>query len=817
MDTTTLFTWFNKGNAFANIRNGRSYAQVTAQKKLLPVPAACVRKTPDRNANAMKKVHNFPQRPKVSALKNGFSAQVRSTTPCVTVPACAGKKLTQAHHKSFTKYKPNVESLTLTNRFQALPVEEPNLEHSNVHTLDIKSPQNYPKATQLPQWNNISLDKAISHKNVLPAPPSMVISKPATPDIAQIKVTKGDLTLGMTNAADDIYADNMLHGQFDSHMASGQTKNVPEDVWQNRLYSKDYKACVYQNGDNFGYIPLNDLHVYKGPEIQWKSLPDIWQANKLIRETKVPNFLNCRIPVKTQLNPDKWRSYLTHYWDQQLPDLIQYGFPLDFNRDSNLVSTHVNHTSAIEHEKHIDQYIAEELKYGALYGPFEDTPIPVHVSPLMTRAKQNSDKRRTIVDLSWPKNASVNAAVQKNVYLGSHFVLKYPSLDDITTELRKLGPGALIYKVNISRAFRHIRIDPGDIDLLGIRHKSLFLDGSLPFGFRLGSGIFERYSDAIRYIMKNFGHNALMNYIDDLIYIGLPSKIYNSYSQLLSLLEELGLEISQSKLVPPSTSVVCLGIQVNTVARTLSIPDEKLAEIRQLCEQWVHKKNCTKNQLQSLLGSLLYITRCVRPARNFLNRMLQILRDNVHTNFITLSHHFFQDLEWFRVFLHHFNGVTFYDNKLIHHEVNLDASLNGLGACFGNEVYALPLPVNFMNLHITQLEMLNVVVALKVWANIWANKRIKISCDNLAVVEILKSGKTRDPFLATCARNIWLITAMFNIDIILIHVPGVNNQVADLLSRWTITSNPQSKLMQILPQFQWIDTHIDLTKLNYFI
>ena len=226
--------------------------------------------------------------------------------------------------------------------------------------------------------------------------------------------------------------------------------------------------------------------------------------------------------MKTQLNPDKWHAYLTHYWDQQLPDLIQYGFPLDFNRNSNLVSTHVNHTSAIEYEQHIDQYIAEELKYGALYGPFEDTPIPVHVSPLMTRAKQNSDKRRTIVDLSWPKNASVNAAVQKNVYLGSHFILKYPSLDDITRELKKLGPGALIHKVNISRAFRHIRIDRGDIDLLGIRHKSLFLDRSLPFRFRLGSGIFERCSDAIRYIMKNFGHNALMNYIDDLIYMGLP-------------------------------------------------------------------------------------------------------------------------------------------------------------------------------------------------------------------------------------------------------------------------------------------------------
>ena len=85
------------------------------------------------------------------------------------------------------------------------------------------------------------------------------------------------------------------------------------------------------------------------------------------------------------------------------------------------------------------------------------------------------------------------------------------------------------------------------------------------------------------------------------------------------------------------------------------------------------------------------------------------------------------------MFLHQFNGVTFYDSKLIHHEVNLDASLSGLGTCFGNMVYALPLPAGFMNLHITQLEMLNVVASLKVRANIWANKRIKINCDNLAV------------------------------------------------------------------------------------
>ena len=67
--------------------------------------------------------------------------------------------------------------------------------------------------------------------------------------------------------------------------------------------------------------------------------------------------------------------------------------------------------------------------------------------------------------------------------------------------------------------------------------------------------------------MKKHNHNALLNYIDDLIYIGLPSEIHYSYQFLLSLLQDLGLEVSDSKLVPPSTCVTCLGIQVDTVQK----------------------------------------------------------------------------------------------------------------------------------------------------------------------------------------------------------------------------------------------------------
>ena len=134
-----------------------------------------------------------------------------------------------------------------------------------------------------------------------------------------------------------------------------------------------------------------------------------------------------------------------------------------------------------------------------------------------------------------------------------------------------------MYKIDISRAFSHINVDPADIDLLGIQFQDkYFLDRLVAFGFRHDSLIFQRCRDAIRYIIVQNRFPNLFNYIDDLIYTGLPSDIHSSFTFLKELLIELGLDISLKKLVPPSTSVACLDILVDSIAKTVSIPAEKL-------------------------------------------------------------------------------------------------------------------------------------------------------------------------------------------------------------------------------------------------
>ena len=168
--------------------------------------------------------------------------------------------------------------------------------------------------------------------------------------------------------------------------------------------------------------------------------------------------------------------------------LLELGFPLNFDRNCVLNSTEVNHTSAIQNLEHISQFIQEEIDHNAMLGPFDSKPMHMHVSPLLVRDKHNSSSKRTIMDLSWPKGASVDDGVKKNVYLGTEYELHYPSVDTITNSLQNLGTSAQMYKIDISRAFRHIKVDPADIDLLGLHFQDkYFLDRSVAFGFRHGS------------------------------------------------------------------------------------------------------------------------------------------------------------------------------------------------------------------------------------------------------------------------------------------------------------------------------------------
>ena len=134
-----------------------------------------------------------------------------------------------------------------------------------------------------------------------------------------------------------------------------------------------------------------------------------------------------------------------------------------------------------------------------------------------------------------------------------------------------------------------------------------------------------------------------------------------------------------------------------------------------MVREWLTKKTCTKRQLQSLLGLLLYIHKCAKPAHAFLNRMLALLRSGHATPKIDLTSDFRCDLRWFGKFLPLYNGVSLYDHRPVDFTLELDACLTGLGGRWSKFVYHLPIARGFMNWSIVHLEMVNILLAVRLF------------------------------------------------------------------------------------------------------
>ena len=112
--------------------------------------------------------------------------------------------------------------------------------------------------------------------------------------------------------------------------------NSCQNLYNSNTICQDNEKCIRQTGGQFGFVPQTDLKLYNGEVVHWDTVPDVIQSHYIVKNSGLPNFLKSRIPVTTNLNIKNWRSYLKNYWDQQLPDLLEYGFPLDFDRTCNL-------------------------------------------------------------------------------------------------------------------------------------------------------------------------------------------------------------------------------------------------------------------------------------------------------------------------------------------------------------------------------------------------------------------------------------------------------------------------------------------------
>ena len=516
--------------------------------------------------------------------------------------------------------------------------------------------------------------------------------------------------------------------------------------------------------------------------------------------TVFPCFLLVSTPlppvsVVSPLKPEVFAAKLAQHPDQRLVafvlDGLRNGFRLGFQHSKKLKSAKSNKASANQHSEVIDRYLANEVSLGRVAGPFSSPPFPtLHVSSFGVIPKKGQPgKWRLIVDLSSPGGLSVNDGIDPE-----EFSMQYITVDQIIRMISSLGVGALIAKFDVEAAYRNIAVHPSDRYLLGMKwRKHYYVDLALPFGLRSAPYIFNSVADMVEWILLNV-HDlaALLHYLDDFITAGPPdtNQCAQNLATSIAVCRSLGLPLHPDKCVGPSTRLVVLGIELDSVAQVARLPSDKLSTLQALLQSWRDRRWCTRRDLESLIGHLHHAAKVVWPGRTFLRRMINLLRCfRKRDHPIRLNSEFHLDLQWWLQFLSSWHGVYFWlfpgMSASPDLEVTSDASGSiGFGAFFNGEWFSGSWVASQASHSIAYKELFPVVIAAHVWGPHLARRHVLFRTDNEAVVYILNSRTSKIPVLMRLLRHLLASAARFNFSFASQHVPGVHNRIADALSRF---------------------------------
>lgn len=541
-----------------------------------------------------------------------------------------------------------------------------------------------------------------------------------------------------------------------------------------------------------GLVQRND-GMLVWPPMHSPKINSAVRLHDLVSRSGEYNYVGIRIPLNTTFDIPLWRELLANFADKNMIDYLEFGWPTGYSADTLPDSTFRNHPSALRYASACKEYISSEVGFGALVGPLKFNPFSAKwvISPLLSVAKDET-KRRTVVDLSYPSGKSVNSGILKDIYLGETINLVLPSVDDFAALIMAKGPGSLMYKRDLSRAYRQIPVDPQDYNLLCIQWDgNVFFDTVLPFGLRSAAMMCQRVTSGVAFICLEHDFHVL-NYLDDFAGVEVSDRANQAFEFLGSILASLGLGESEAKAVAPTTSIEFLGIRFDTMSMTMEVTPRRLSQTISEVSCWLNKERAKLRELQSLIGKLSFVSKCSKPARVFMNRLLNMVRDVENKNiWFTLSSEMKKDLQWWAHLLPQYNGISLLDKGVWSNPdevLSSDACPSGCGGVIGKEAYRASFPLFIVkeNLHINALEILAVMVALKLWKEKVTGKLVTIFCDNSATVAVINTGRSRDVFMQACVREIVYFQTIYDFQLRAVHLAGSCNRMADALSRYEL-------------------------------
>ena len=355
----------------------------------------------------------------------------------------------------------------------------------------------------------------------------------------------------------------------------------------------------------------------------------------------------------------------------------------------------------------------------------------------------------------------------------------------------------------------------------------LFVDKAVPFGSSSSCQLYQRVSDCVAHLVRFKTGKPLVNYLDDYLFAALLAAVCNNQIQtFLDICATIRLPVALEKTFWASQLLVFLGLLINTVEQTVSIPVEKVERAVNLIREVLNKKSrkITLKQLQKLCGFLNFLGRCIIPGRAFTRRLYAHSAGSTKL----LPHHHIRvteemklDLTIWLKFLSHpscfCRPFLDFTSRVTAHEIDMfsDASKNpelGFGATCQSSFLFHCWDRNFIiekDPSIEYLELYAVLAGVMNWIHRFRNQRVVLFCDNQAVCYMINSDSSSCKHCMKLIRLLVLKSLLENVRVFAKYVSSKSNYFADLLSRlkmetfWRLSRGKYDLQPDPIPQELW--------------
>lgn len=316
----------------------------------------------------------------------------------------------------------------------------------------------------------------------------------------------------------------------------------------------------------------------------------------------------------------------------------------------------------------------------------------------------------------------------------------------------------------------------------------------MPFGLSTAPRLCELLLSIVSFDLRRRGIKH-SRYVDDVLYFAeTKDGLEQALATALDVYSAFGLPVGHHKTVHATQEITFLGVLFDSRAKTLALTPERKAEIVALCRSFLSRSTCKAQHVMSLAGKFNFAAQVLPGARPFLRRIIDSFRGRHRNEWLTVSNSFRCDLRSWLRYLSTWNGRQAWRDDRRVFEFRSDASLEGFGfylSAGGTASSRIAFAGTWStghqrylsHHHIGLLEALAALHAVAAYGPILRDSVVKLLIDNQGDVAIINRQSTRSPAILTVLRALYELATKYNFSIVAEHIPGIDNIVADALSR----------------------------------